>query len=361
MRGAVSGQNLLKICPSENISFLPILRMEGPLLDVAMSYVKATSVTIEDPAVLQRIREAFSRVIYNGQGREELVTLLLQFIKTTQPLDRIDAILYVPSQPPPTPHKDLDMGSSIRKKTRPWAAGEDARLIAGIHRFGLDDWVSVARFVGNGRTRAQCAQRWVRGLDPRISKDQWTWEDEQKLLSLVANGENKGWTAIAAAMGNRSDVQCRYHFLQMRKEGRVGETSQFPTHDLSHARIPLPPRSPLTLSTDIFQVPDNQRVRRYSSEVFNTGMKPSAHPQDPLVSDLNSSKLIRNASSQPRLTIPCVLLEDSDSLSGFDEVPTVTQVRRQSDDFVAMRRAGEHTPFSFGTIDDDPWGYDVVF
>lgn len=355
---AVSHQNLRKICRSENISFVPILKMEGPLLDIAMSYVKAVSATIEDPVVLQKIREAFSRVIYNGQGREELVALLLQSIKTTQPLDRIDAILCVPNQPPPTPRKDFDMGNGIRKKTRPWAACEDARLIAGIHRFGIDDWVSVARFVGNGRTRAQCAQRWVRGLDPRISKDQWTWEDEQKLLSLVANGENKGWTAIAAAMGNRSDVQCRYHFLQMRKDGRASETCQIPTHDLSHARIPLPPRSPITLSADIFHVPDNQRVRRYSSEVFNIGMKPSAPPQDPLTSE---NKLVRNASSQPRLMIPCVLSEDSDSVSGFDAVPAATQVRRQSDDFVTMRRTGEEAPFSFGSIDDDPWAYDVVF
>jgi len=28
----------------------------------------------------------------------------------------------------------------------------------------------VASFVGNGRTRAQCAQRWSRGLNPKICK-----------------------------------------------------------------------------------------------------------------------------------------------------------------------------------------------
>ena len=108
-----------------------------------------------------------------------------------------------------------------RRKTRTWSSFEDQRLIAAVSRFGLDNWSHVASFVGNGRTRAQCAQRWNRGLDPRISRDHWSPEEEQKLLILIENKNGKGWTHIANEMGNRSDVQCRYHYLQMKKEGKI--------------------------------------------------------------------------------------------------------------------------------------------
>lgn len=94
-------------------------------------------------------------------------------------------------------------------------------MIQAVGKYGIDNWSHVANYVGNGRTRAQCAQRWNRGLDPRISRDQWTPEEENKLIELVECQQIKGWTHIANEMGNRSDVQCRYHYLQMKKEGKV--------------------------------------------------------------------------------------------------------------------------------------------
>jgi hypothetical protein len=110
-----------------------------------------------------------------------------------------------------------------RKRTRSWTDYENQRLLAGIHRFGTDDWLSVATFVGNGRTRSQCSQRWVRGLDPRISKERWSRDEEEMLDRLVVKYGTKSWTKIASEIGNRSDVQCRYHFNQM-KQGETGRT-----------------------------------------------------------------------------------------------------------------------------------------
>ena len=115
-----------------------------------------------------------------------------------------------------------------RRKTRTWSSQEDQRLIQAVGKFGIDNWSHVANYVGNGRTRAQCAQRWNRGLDPRISRDQWTPEEENKLMELVECQQIKGWTHIANEMGNRSDVQCRYHYLQMKKEGKVPFSQQKP-------------------------------------------------------------------------------------------------------------------------------------
>jgi hypothetical protein len=40
-------------------------------------------------------------------------------------------------------------------------------------------------------------------------------EEEKKLEDLVRQFGEKSWAKVAAILGNRSDVQCRYHFRQM--------------------------------------------------------------------------------------------------------------------------------------------------
>jgi hypothetical protein len=42
--------------------------------------------------------------------------------------------------------------------------------------------------------------------------------EELYLAQLVHSFGEKSWTQIAAKMGNRSDVQCRYHYKQMQKD-----------------------------------------------------------------------------------------------------------------------------------------------
>ena len=253
--------------------------MSGPILDIAMSYVRAAAPHFEDEEGRRQIRDAFQALIYSNGPREPVAALLTHYIDTTQPLERIEAILQAPETPPSVMrHEQSDPVKSLRKKTRPWAAHEDIRLLAGIHRFGLENWVSVAKFVGNGRSRAQCAQRWVRGLDPRISKDQWSPEDEEKLLNLIKHNGSKGWTTIAAGMGNRSDVQCRYHFLQMRRDGKLpAEFMNMVPMEKSHSPpIPLPLKGMQRLPRN-FSIPVQQlRPRSFSMQEAQAPMQ--VHP-----------------------------------------------------------------------------------
>jgi hypothetical protein len=136
---------------------------------------------------------------------------------STTPVDRVRDILAIPDEPlPPFP---VPIDGRLRRKTQQWTVQEDNRLIAGLHQFGQDNWSLIARFVGNNRTRSQCSQRWQRGLDPRISRDHWTKEEEEGLLQRVASYGMKSWIRIAKELGIRSDVQCRYRYLQIQKEG----------------------------------------------------------------------------------------------------------------------------------------------
>jgi nuclear transport factor 2 (NTF2) superfamily protein len=192
----------------------------NPLVEFAMAHVRRCAPNSIAPDVLHHVTSSFCLVIA-GAPPANLAGLLQAIIGTTAPLDRISAILQIPKgQVPTAPHRETD-AASHRQQPRPWSESEDNRLLAAIHRFGLESWWSVAQFVGGGRTRAQCAQRWTRGLDPRLSRNEWSFDDEERLLRFVSEYGSKRWTRIAAAMGDRSDVQCRYHFFQMKKEGLI--------------------------------------------------------------------------------------------------------------------------------------------
>ena len=152
-------------------------------------------------------------------------------IGTPHPLERIKAVLQVDDSPlPSTPNSSMytnlpfNLQTNYRKKTHPWTEIEDQRLLNGIHKFGLDNWAAVSAYVGNARTRAQCSQRWFRGLDPRISKVLWTPEEDNKLKELVEKYGDRCWTKIAMEIGSRSDAQCRYHYRQLMKD-REDETN----------------------------------------------------------------------------------------------------------------------------------------
>jgi hypothetical protein len=141
-------------------------------------------------------------------------------------VDRMQQIISI--SPDPLPEPDMPTGlpnhNSARKKTRQWTTDEDNRLLAGIRKYGTEgSWSAIAGFVGHGRKRSQCSQRWCRVLDPRIDKATWTAADDQRLLELVDAYGLKSWVHISSLKGDRSDVQCRYRYtqLEMQKKSRA--------------------------------------------------------------------------------------------------------------------------------------------
>jgi hypothetical protein len=167
---------------------------------------------------LQQTLDAFLNQTMNYEAASSVIQNMIGDVK---PLEQLNAILQCPPDPIPNPYENL---SRSRRQNRLWQPLEDQRLLCGIYRFGIENWTAISKFVGNGRTRSQCSQRWYRGLDPSISKVSWTQEEECHLLSIVGEIGQRSWTQIAARMGNRSDVQCRYKYQHLTK--RIAD---FPT------------------------------------------------------------------------------------------------------------------------------------
>jgi hypothetical protein len=101
-------------------------------------------------------------------------------------------------------------------------------------------WSNVAQFVGNERTRSQSSQRWIRVLDPKISKQQWLPEEDERLVKLVGQYGEKAWTKVAGGMKNRSDVQCRYRCMHLKKCQEKGRAAEGPAPPSELGLEPMP-------------------------------------------------------------------------------------------------------------------------
>jgi hypothetical protein len=106
---------------------------------------------------------------------------------------------------------------ATRQPTKRWTPEEDQRLIDAVAQSGTRNWGFISSLVGN-RSKSQCSQRWARCLNPRISKDNWSAEEEQQLLDLVAKHGVRAWTKIGQILGDRTDVQCRFRYGFLKKK-----------------------------------------------------------------------------------------------------------------------------------------------
>ena len=229
-----------------------------PLLDLATPIIDELPDSIDD-TTRDEMKETILAMINKERTYEDVRKELKEFSSLTSIVDKIYVIMKTEKDQIPsyssqeensrsTSHSDKS--SKERKKTRPWSDGEDNRLLMGVFLYGLDNWNSIANYVGNGRLRSQCMQRWTRGLDPRISRKQWSREEEETLLKLVEEYKDRSWTRIASHFGNRSDVQCRYKYIQLQRLHRVEPSISSPPSASSPACEPNSPVSIETKKTD---------------------------------------------------------------------------------------------------------------
>ena len=152
-----------------------------------------------------------------------------------------------------------------------WSPEEDQLLLESVKKYGTRDWNRVAESVGNGRTKAQCSQRWSRTLDPTISRETWTDKETLNLIKGVEKYGTKAWVKVAKLVGTRSDVQCRYHyksyitshqkrdFLRQLKASRSHSHSHHPAPKAVIKETPIPITTPnefnILLEDDVFDFP----------------------------------------------------------------------------------------------------------
>jgi hypothetical protein len=105
-----------------------------------------------------------------------------------------------------------------------WTRQEDELIIAYVRSNGCKAWTKLAKMLP-GRIGKQCRERWFNHLDPQISRDPWTPEEDQLLMHLHKQYGNH-WSQIAALMPTRADNMIKnrwYSTLAKRSTDEVTE------------------------------------------------------------------------------------------------------------------------------------------
>lgn len=240
------------------------------MVELALSYVEGCVSELSDD-VTDELKRTFTEFVHKRMNYEDCQAIVVELVGRDDALVRINEILTLPEEPLPLcdSEEPLSPGDthSSRRKTRTWTTIEDHRLLAGVARYGLDNWQAVAHWLGSGRNRAQCSQRWTRCLNPRISKKGWTPEDDRQLEELVNTYGDKSWTKIASLLGNRSDVQCRYHYKQL-KSGNIDES----------ANVSLKSSKSFAMSSDNFNIKYESRPSLLAEDSTSGDEPPSYIP-----------------------------------------------------------------------------------
>ena len=158
-------------------------------------------------------------------------------------------------RPPPQFQQSLRPQTSPakRKKPKTWTAEEDQKLTEAVQTHGAENWILVAQCVGGGRTRSQCSQRWLRVINPKLKKLSWTNEEDELLIRAVQAVGTKSWTKVAALVGHRCDVQCRYRYQQLMKKRGQPKYHSLPTHEEMYAMQGFCPAAPLVMPVPMYQ------------------------------------------------------------------------------------------------------------
>ena len=114
-------------------------------------------------------------------------------------------------------NKDQQTPIHQRRKNSAWNENEDIRLTAAVLQYGARDWRQISQFVGNERSASQCNQRWCRALDPAIKHHPFSPEEDQSLFRAISVLGKGNWCQIAKLIPGRTDLQCRYRYLQLSK------------------------------------------------------------------------------------------------------------------------------------------------
>jgi hypothetical protein len=161
-----------------------------------------------------------------------------------------------------------------------WTRQEDEIIITYVRTYGCKSWTKLSKMLP-GRIGKQCRERWINHLNPDLSRDQWTPEEDELLMELHAEFGNS-WSKIAARMPRRADNMIKnrwYSTLSKKSVQEVAVAAEQHRANLPPLAMPQPALDELRAEPAPIWTPTTFTVTPFaSSPGLISPVVPSASP-----------------------------------------------------------------------------------
>jgi hypothetical protein len=162
------------------------------------------------------LTELFGQYIFHAVDTDSALQLCKKILRTDFPIRKLAYIMSLIDSDQLPNLSSLRPSNQTKTKIK-WKPQEDERLLGAVAKYGFENWRAIAAFVGSGRSLAQCRQRWRRTVDPKLSKELWSREEDELLLDTVDTKQITKWSEVAERFPDRCDTQCRHRYIVIKR------------------------------------------------------------------------------------------------------------------------------------------------
>ena len=111
-----------------------------------------------------------------------------------------------------TDNHNLRLAGPLSKKIK-FTSAEDEKLKSLVEKYSTKDWKKIASYLPP-RTARQCRERWTNYINPELSQNPWT-KEEDKALIIIHQQIGNHWKKIGKYLPQRSknSIKIRWNFL----------------------------------------------------------------------------------------------------------------------------------------------------